>query len=551
VLLDRSASMQTTNAGGSSQFEAALQVARDELRQLDEQTSIHVGLFDAAGVETIAIDQVGRRLQAGEAATDYGAALAWARDLMVSSTRPRRKVILITDLQRTGLDRTALQDFPADAELVVRDVGRAMVQNVALEDCTPVRTEIRPKEPVRIAARVYNGGALPARNVPVELSLRGPTGVIQRKQEVTLLGGARQTVEFELPELTADGIYEGSVLIDRRDDLQLDNRRWVAFESRHPDRLLLVDGQQGRSVYTNETYYLETALRLRMPFGLGPERSFEIERIVWEDGNGFPSLEGFRAVVLCNVARLRSTDADRLRQYVSDGGNLLIFGGDQTTPTILAALREAGLMSGQLAGQPVKGLFRCRNWDRQHPVFRPFDDPQQGDLRRIGFDQLLEIRDLAPEAKVLIEAGPYPLVVEQPLGKGTTLLVTAAADRDWGDWPQSRLYVPLVRQIMAYLTDQLEGRQPVRNLLVQQLGAGTDSAVPAGTEGGVLADSTKTGDAKSGAASRAGIVQEGTVRVVRNIDPRESILDRVSADELRELLNLDPKTPQQAAAGVQ
>ena len=84
-----------------------------------------------------------------------------------------------------------------------------MVQNVALEDCTPVRTEIRPKEPVRIAARVYNGGALPARNVPVELSLRGATGVIQRKQEVTLLRGARQTVEFELPELTADGIYEG------------------------------------------------------------------------------------------------------------------------------------------------------------------------------------------------------------------------------------------------------------------------------------------------------------------------------------------------------
>ena len=36
-----------------------------------------------------------------------------------------------------------------------------------------------------------------------------------------------------------------------------------------------------------------------------------------------------------------------------------------------------------------------------------------------------------------------------------------------------------------------------------------------------------------------------------NIDPRESLLDRVSLDEFRELLNLDPVSPQQAAAGLQ
>ena len=38
-----------------------------------------------------------------------------------------------------------------------------------------------------------------------------------------------------------------------------------AFETRMPERVLLVDGEPGPSVFGNETYYLETALRLSLP----------------------------------------------------------------------------------------------------------------------------------------------------------------------------------------------------------------------------------------------------------------------------------------------
>ena len=75
--------------------------------------------------------------------------------------------------------------------------------------------------------------------------------------------------------------------IESDDALAIDNRRWVAFEARHPDRILLVDGQEGRSVFSSETYYLETALRLQDRGGQGQLRSFEPERIVWEAGTGF------------------------------------------------------------------------------------------------------------------------------------------------------------------------------------------------------------------------------------------------------------------------
>ncbi|MCO6459220.1 MAG: BatA domain-containing protein [Pirellulaceae bacterium] len=526
VLLDRSASMQAadtglTAAGRNTLFATALRTAQGELLKLDEQTEVSVGLFDAGGVQTVPVEQLDRSLAPSEVATDYGAALAWARDLIVSSPRPRQRVILVTDLQRSGLHRTPLADFPEHAELVIHDVGRTISQNVAIEQCGPARSEIRPGEPVRITARIYNGGALPLRNLPVELALRGPGGVLSQRRNVTLLGGARETVEFELPEIQADGMYEGSVAVQHGDDLPIDNRRWLAFEARHPDRLLLVDGQQGRSVYANETYYLEKALRLRPSAQEGPSRSFEIERIVWEDGDGFPGLDGFRAIVLCNVARLTPTDGQRLREYVESGGNLLLFGGDQMSPAVFETLRDAGLVTGRMVRDPVRGLMRCRNWDPRHAIFLPFADPQRGDLRRLGFEQLLEVRDLAPTTKVLIEAGPYPLMLEQPLGEGTVLLVTTAADRAWSDWPQSRLYVPLVRQMLAYLTDQLAGRQTVVSELVEQPGA------------------------------RAGITADGERRLVRNVDPRESVLDRVAEEEFREQLGLGPPTLEQLTAGLE
>ena len=64
---------------------------------------------------------------------------------------------------------------------------------------------------------------------------------------------------------TSPGLYHGFVEVAARDDLPFDNRRWLAFQARRPDRVLLIDGEPGPSVFGNETYYLETALRLRLP----------------------------------------------------------------------------------------------------------------------------------------------------------------------------------------------------------------------------------------------------------------------------------------------
>ena len=113
-----------------------------------------------------------------------------------------------------------------------------------------------------VAARVFNAGVFPARDVRVRLSLEGRPPIEQTSD-------ARRSFAPARPIRSADQASRACITVFVEvaggDDLPFDDRRWLAFEARRPDRVLLVDGEPGPSVFGNETYYLETALRLRLP----------------------------------------------------------------------------------------------------------------------------------------------------------------------------------------------------------------------------------------------------------------------------------------------
>jgi hypothetical protein len=232
--------------------------------------------------------------------------------------------------------------------------------------------------------------------------------------------------------------------------------------------------------------------------------------MVWETGAGFPNLAGFRAIVLANVRRLAPDDVARLNSYVRAGGSLLIFAGDQVQPASLAALYDAGIFPGVIAREPASTKLRVSSWDTEHIALAPFSDPQRGDLRRMEFTKSLPLETLAPDAHVLLRAGDQVLAAERMTDAGRCIYFGSTADRDWTDWPQSRLYVPLVRQLAAYLTHQLADRAAVVTELV-----------------------TKPDQ-------QAGITESNGRVVVRNIDPQESVPDRVTVDELHRSLGILP-----------
>jgi hypothetical protein len=502
-LVDRSASMQAA-PGSTSLFDEALELLRDELDVVDENTIVHVGLCDATGVDEIAVDKLGDA-RPSQAATDHALGIGWAKDVLAASNRSDRRVILISDLQRTGLAATGGEQLPAEITLEVHDVGRQLARNVSVDLADAVSSEIVPDRPVRIRALVHNHGALAVKQVPIRCELEGPDGKLSASEKLDIPGGATATIDLPFT-IQQDGIYRGRVTIEAEDVLPVDDTRWLAVEARHPDRVLLVDGQEGRTVFGNETYYLETALRLRTEEIGGQLRSFEVERIVWEAGEGFPRLDGYRAVVLANVRRLTEQDGERLAVYLRAGGSLLIFAGDQVSPQSVAPLAGRDLLPGAVAANPVDTRVRIGQWDARHAALACFDDPQHGDLRRIELNTFLPLTSLTPFGKALLSAGPHVVAGEAPVGRGRVIFFGTSADRDWSDLPRTRMYVPLMRQLLAYLTNQL----------------GEQRAVSAHTI------------AKRGETT--GVTETEGQWIVTNLDPRESIPDRLTSEELSKRL---------------
>lgn len=507
VLVDRSASMGARNSN-SSAFGRAQEAAQRILRETPAGSAVQLAYFDTLATSVAEPKAMAGEQEVGFARGDLGQALGWARDVFSRSSRSQRTLYLLTDMQRSGLPTQPPRGFPRDVNVQVVDVGQPITRNLAIESVQVRGADLRPDVPVVIRARVANLGPFDARDVTVRLSLSGKDAPRELSQVVSVASMGQQVVEFSLDSLPA-GIHEGYVELGDEDPLACDNRRWLAFQARPASVVLLVDGAPAGSVYSQETYYLEAALRLRIT-DLGPARTaYEPRRLEGREGWQLPDLDEVNVVVLVNVASIEAAVVAELADFVSRGGNLLVFGGDQVSHVGYAALREAGILPAQCRGPSDTATYRVATWDRRHAMLKVLSDAQHGDLRSVTFRRLT-LWEPAQGGKVLAsDQQEHALLIEGRLGKGSVLVFAPCADRDWGDWTTHRLFLPLVHQTLAYLTQRLP-----ENAVVQ------------------------TRSLAKGVNARPGITRREGRLTVRNIDPRESKLERMTLAEFRRGLKL-------------
>jgi hypothetical protein len=520
LLIDRSASMGLRGSG-ERPLDAAVRRAKGVLAQCAGGTQVEAAWFDHAvhpltdpdGAKTFASTPraLGDRLtelalaDTPLGATDFGAAMAWAGDVAKQSHHSHKELYLYTDLQRSGLDRTAASPLPEDVQVHLVDVGRPYSENVAVTVVTVPKTVFRPAESIAVTVTLRNAGPFEREAVPITLRLQNGGKPQEFHSQARLEAGGTASVRFDLPAL-AQGLWQGSASIELTDCLPFDDRRHLAFLVAPPIPVLVVDGDMERSGVTAESYFLEAAIRLAEPNKTFPASPFTAERVALSREAGLPDVRGFPLVVLANLPGLGSADARRLADYVSRGGGLLVFTGESVKAEGYAELQAAGVGVGKIGGiARAEALpWRFEDWDRMHPAMEPFGDPQNGDLRRPAFQAYTRIQPDADAKVVARFRGGEPAVLEKKLGAGRILWVTTACNLDWGDWPRSRLYVPMVHQMLGYLGHLTEGGL-VRSIPLEKAAEGPQ-AVP-----GVFP-------------------REGYCEVI-NVDPRESESERCTAEQ--------------------
>jgi hypothetical protein len=572
VLIDDSLSMGYSS-GDSTAFSRAKEAAGSLVNSIRAQDRCTIVTTSAARVPVVHEVEGTRRdellaavnsvpLTATHAA--WPAVLEGVDEVVRSCTYPTKQLTILTDSRKAGWDRsvtsTARRWLEDGLRVRIVDVGDEEATNLALQGLVPLDRTILAGAASRWEAVIRNdsprviAGAKAVLRVddkPIELRLPeiAPHQVSRVPLSVQFPGSGPHEFSLQLPD----------------DALPGDNQHWAAMAVKDSLLIRLVDGEPSTESFGSEIDYLAAPLSI----GIGAAEAWRVEAVQDQD---FLSarLETPDVLVLANVASITPEEAERLNQMVNDGMGLLIFTG---------AKLDVGLYNDLLFRQSNKILpcpLKTLSDETIHGVFieplhpSPLEkllELKASALERVTARQIMTVDEPAEGVQVRVLArwnnpARSPAVIERIKGDGRVLLWTTTADRAGNDWPIEPSFVLAVREAVRGTARPTPmgntitaGERMQRVVQTSQQVSKVSLSPPGGGEPVALSAVPKEESPGKEAPSmviavpdtrRAGIYRiswdEGSTGTqgdiyAANPDPRESVLERIEAPELKSFLS--------------
>ncbi|HJR35420.1 MAG TPA: BatA domain-containing protein [Gemmatimonadales bacterium] len=447
LLLDRSLSM-----GHTAVWPAALDSARAIIAGLAPADRIAVVLFDdeAEVAQPLGSDH-GAALAAVNAAhpssrgTRYAAALRAARQILGGARGLVGEVLVVTDMQRSGLAGLAGLELPADLGVRSVPVSPAKRPNAALVGAEIQRVPDGERSRLLVAARVLSRDLGAPRRTRLELSVNGR---VAASREVTLPADGATMVTFDGVPMTA-GQARATVALPA-DPLVADDTLRLLVPAEDALQVLVLAASGARE---EETLFLERAL------AIGRDPRFAVQRRTGATLST-ATLRDAAVVFLADTPVPGGSGGAALAAWVEAGGGLVEAAGRRL------GARPPGLsiLPGRITGTVERmedrgGAFGEVSLD--HEVFAPF---RAGAAAALGAARFLSYPRIEPgegaEVIARFDDGA-PALIEKPRGQGRVLLLGAPLDAVTGDFPLQPGYLPFLRRLAVYASGH-EARPPWR-----------------------------------------------------------------------------------------
>jgi hypothetical protein len=430
LAIDNSLSMRAAN-----RLEQAKQMAKSEISKLrpgeraqviafgsrvhvmSEVTDDHSGLN--AGVDSV---------RPSDDRTSYAELSRSLRSIAQSLKLPLR-VELYSDMQQSGMPAN-FNDLRLNAAirlephpLATKDEPNYAVENVV----APRRVYDGKKQRVLVTIASYGG---PKATHNVSLSLNGR--VVETKP-FEISEGGRATVEFNSLDVPY-GRNKGVVKIDGADTLAADDAFYFSVERLDPRPALYVY-EAGN---TRGLLYFKSALEA------SGETAFDVQPVMAEQtANVNPAKYAF--VVISDVGVLPGGFENQLREYVHNGGSVLIALGHNSMARMKVPVSDDHIAESRYAGREGE-RFQTAAWlDPSHPSIQK--DTQWGDVK---FYQAIRV-DPGKSRVVARLSDETPLLMDEQLGGGHVLVFASTFDNVANDFPIHASFVPFVEQTARYL----------------------------------------------------------------------------------------------------
>jgi hypothetical protein len=375
--------------------------------------------------------------------TNYLAALGLAETIMARSTNINKEVYLIGDLQKTGFELTenghAGKWLSDGTRLFVLPVSNSKAQNLAVTDARLANQILEKGKVIEVDAVVKNTSANAVQNKLVHLFVNGKR-IGQTTVDLEPHASANVVLRM-VPDRS--GLQAGTVLLED-DDLLGDNRRYFSFFIPEEITVLMV----GRA---DDIYFLKLALRPEKDAGA----FIKIKEIRREDFAA-QNLDEYAVVIFSNVPELENTLAQKLQNFVSSGGSLMVFlGADVDLRSYNEHLhRKLGLplLTQSLTSVAADQFLSFGKVDFSHPIFKDvFENEQHVDSPHFRF--AISVDASKPIDKIIEFSNGAPFLFESKYQNGRIMYFTSGVSSGWSDLTLRGIFAPLINRCVSYLAN--------------------------------------------------------------------------------------------------
>ncbi len=445
LLLDRSFSMRYAGRWQEARREVDRVIADHGVNDLltivpfdRRAAAVNDANADVASLRT-AVDTI----QLSDESTRLAPAVAVAQRILSASGKPRRRLIVVSDFQRTGWDLTDEVQLPEGTEVFPVDVTRGAVVDRAVRSVAVRRDPSGNPNRVVVSARITNSGPA-VRAVRVTLDV-GDREMDRRTIDIAADGGA--TVAFDAMAVPATPSAARVVL--SADSLTGDDAFNFLLTRAPIVPVLLVEHRDASA---------DRSLFLRRALEIGDEPAFSV-RIKSSDAVGASDLVGQELVVLSDAGLPAGLAAGRLKGFVEQGGGLLNALGERTGDRSWPAAERA-LLPGPVAAPSdklgAKGAV-LGYVDRAHQALSVFSGASGGDLSGARF---FRYRPIETDAQVLARFDDGAVALsEHAVGSGRVLTWASSFDGYWNDLPRQPVFLPFIHQVARYAASYREKKR--------------------------------------------------------------------------------------------
>ena len=401
--------------------------------------------------------------------------LAEAAELVAELKTPVRECYLVTDAQATDWQslseqaKAALQRITDTASLFLVPVTADGEENLAVTRFEYASGSLVPSGMARFVAEIRNHGRFTHEGGEVTFHVDGQA--IARQSLGTIEPGKAKAVSF-FTSFDKGGDARLNVGLNP-DQLNVDNRRYAVVRVRTRIRVLCVDGEPSSGGNPSETFYLIKALRLKQ---IGEDATMDVVRTDWQDVAA-ENFADYTVIALANVPAVEEDTAGRLSRFVNRGGGLLVFAGDRIdVEAYNTRLRHNG--SGLLPGKLLEAVSADiapgnnsgsaatadddsqQNWrlgqiHSNHTLAAVARTVPEQQLATAHFNRIMKVRPDGDAVAILsLSDQTLPLLLEKRIGRGSVLMITTTADRQWSNFAIHPLYPMLLQQAVTHLTSR-------------------------------------------------------------------------------------------------